>query len=120
MGSSGKYLDAETAASIATLFRKSGRKLVLLDYDGTLVPFRCEPSAALPDADLMNLLHEISSIEKLDLVIISGRSSDFLNKIFNDLNASLFAEHGAIFRISGKWDSLENDTSWKDQILLTM
>ncbi len=116
MDKSGKYLDAGIAASIVFSFRKSARKLILLDYDGTLVPFKCEPSTALPDPDLMKLLHEISAINDLDLVIISGRSSDFLESIFHSLNASLFAEHGAIFRINGKWESLENDTSWKEEI----
>jgi trehalose 6-phosphate synthase/phosphatase len=117
---SGKYLDAEMAASIASSFRKPGRKLILLDYDGTLVPFRCEPSAALPDTDLMKLLHKISGIKKLDLVIISGRNREFLEQIFIDLKATLFAEHGAIYRIDGKWESLDNDTSWKEEISVIM
>jgi len=113
-------MDVETASSIVFSFRKSEKKLIILDYDGTLVPFKCEPSTALPDDELMQLLHEISAIKKLDLVIISGRNRDFLEKIFINLKASIFAEHGAIYRIDGKWGSLESDTWWKDEILSIM
>lgn len=120
MDQSAKYLDAENSASIVRSFRNSERKLILLDYDGTLVPFSCDPSKALPDDDLMHLLHSLSVVDKLDLVIISGRARDFLQKIFGNLRASLFAEHGAIFRIGGKWDSLKSDISWKDEVSAIM
>lgn len=113
-------MDAGEMTFIGSLFRHSERKLILLDYDGTLVPFQCEPSKALPGNDLMKLLHRMSEVVNLDLVIISGRSRDFLESIFNDLNASIFAEHGAICRIAGAWKHLENDTSWKDDVALIM
>lgn len=111
-----KYLDARESAIIAESFRNAGKRLILLDYDGTLVPFNCDPAKALPDPFLLQLLHDLSNTENLDLVIISGRHKDFLEGIFHDLQASVFAEHGAIYRIDGKWDSLENDISWKDEI----
>ncbi len=116
MEHSHKYLDAAAAASIFESFRNPGKKLLLLDYDGTLVPFRCEPSKALPDNDLIGLLHEITAMADVELVIISGRNRDFLEMIFGDLDVSIFAEHGSIYRIDGAWNSLENDTSWKDEI----
>ncbi|MGE5421394.1 MAG: trehalose-phosphatase [Chloroflexota bacterium] len=117
---SSKYLDAEASEGIADSFRRSQKKLILLDYDGTLVPYACEPAKALPDEGLLHLLDKMSSIVNLDLVIISGRHRDFLEGIFGNLKASLFAEHGAMYRINGVWESLENDTSWKDEIVAIM
>jgi trehalose 6-phosphate synthase/phosphatase len=111
-----KYMDAGEMASIAFSFRKAESKLILLDYDGTLVPFQCEPAEALPDENLMKLLHRMSEVANLDLVIISGRSQEFLEKIFGDLKASLFAEHGAIYRIDGTWKHLENEISRKEEV----
>lgn len=115
-----KYLDKNDSVKIAESFRNARRKLILLDYDGTLVPFRCEPARALPDRELMQLLHRLSSSENVSLVIISGRNRDFLQNNFVDLNATLFAEHGALYRINGMWDGIENDTSWKAEIMKFM
>ncbi|HEX2968464.1 MAG TPA: trehalose-phosphatase [Bacteroidales bacterium] len=116
MEQSSKYLDADSAASIILSFRNAGNKLIILDYDGTLVPFRCEPEKALPDDDLKDLLRQMSIISNLDLVIISGRNSSFLESIFGDINVFLFAEHGASHRIDDVWRSIETDTTWKEEI----
>lgn len=111
-----KYLDSKESVLIAELFRKSKKRLILLDYDGTLVPFNCDPSKALPGPFLLQLLNDLSKINNLDLVIISGRHRDFLESIFKDLKAKIFAEHGAVYRINGEWDSLDNDLSWQGEI----
>jgi trehalose 6-phosphate synthase/phosphatase len=111
-----RYLDFVESAKVAEAFRNSGKRLILLDYDGTLVPFHCEPSKALPGKFLMTLLTDLSNIANLDLAIISGRHESFLDKIFKNLNATLFGEHGAVFRINGKWNSLENDISWQLEV----
>ncbi|MEO0158961.1 MAG: hypothetical protein ABIL47_00590 [candidate division WOR-3 bacterium] len=37
-------------------YKQSKRRLILLDYDGTLVPFSRMPMRAKPDADLLDLL----------------------------------------------------------------
>jgi trehalose 6-phosphate synthase/phosphatase len=115
-----KQIDAEKKAEISDLFHKSVNRLLLLDYDGTLVPYNVEPSKALPDDRLLNLLKILSGTEKNKLVIISGRDSDFLEFVFHDPGITLFAEHGSIFRINGKWDSLETDLSWKKEIRFIM
>lgn len=115
-----KYLDEEESAYLAETFRNSNKRLILLDYDGTLVPLNSDPSKALPDPSLLELLHDLSEIKNLDLVIISGRHREFLNSIFNDLKATIFAEHGAIYRINGEWGSIDNDVSWKEEITLIM
>lgn len=113
-----KYLDAKESAFISDLFRNSHKRLILLDYDGTLVPFNCDPLKALPDNSLLNTIKDILSINNLDLVIISGRHRDFLEEVFGDLDVSIFAEHGAIYRIEDKWDSLNNDLSWQDEVII--
>lgn len=112
-----KYLDSEESEKIVNAFRNSRKSLMLLDYDGTLVPFHCEPSEALPGKFLLKLLQDLSKIPDLDLAIISGRHRDFLESIFKDLKATLFGEHGAVFRVEGQWDALENDDSWQEDIV---
>lgn len=112
-----KYLDEKESAFISDLFRNSQKRLILLDYDGTLVPFNCDPAKALPGESLLRILKDLTSWQNLDLVIISGRHRTFLEDIFGDLDVTIFAEHGAIYRIRGIWDALENDLSWQDEVV---
>jgi trehalose 6-phosphate synthase/phosphatase len=115
-----KQIDAEKTAAIARLFSESRNRLLLLDYDGTLVPYNGDPSKALPDVHLLNLLKAVSSTEKNELVIISGRDKNFLDSVFTDPGVIIFAEHGSIFRINGEWDAIETDRSWKKEIRFIM
>lgn len=116
----GKQIDAEKTTAISDLFRKSIKRLLLLDYDGTLVPYNYEPLKALPDAYLLDLLSKLNAKENTELVIISGRDKAFLDSVFHDSGITIFAEHGSIFRIDGKWDSIKTDISWKKEIRFIM
>jgi trehalose 6-phosphate synthase/phosphatase len=115
-----RQIDAEKIAEISDLFHKSVNRLLLFDYDGTLVPYNIEPSKALPDENLLNLLKKLSETERNKIVIVSGRDKDFLDLVFPNRGITLFAEHGSIFRINGKWDSLKTDLSWKKEIRIIM
>jgi trehalose 6-phosphate synthase/phosphatase len=74
---------------------------LFLDYDGTLVPIRTIPELAVLPKDVRSKLRRI--IERyshwLEIVIISGRTSEFLFSQFEslaiDYGVHLAAEHGA-------------------------
>ncbi|MEO0209175.1 MAG: hypothetical protein ABIL43_03105 [candidate division WOR-3 bacterium] len=51
-----KLLNSELKEKIIEHYKQSKRRLILLDYDGTLVPFSRMPMRAKPDADLLDLL----------------------------------------------------------------
>lgn len=79
-------------------------RLVLLDYDGTLEPFRSEPEAARPDPKLVSLLRRLGSRPGTELVIVSGRTRKLLDGWLGSLPLGLVAEHGAwIRRVDGEW-----------------
>ncbi len=63
---------------------------------------------------------EILSVDKSnDVVLISGRSAEDLNKWFGNLPINLVAEHGAAFKkaSSKTWQTIERvDTNWKKQV----
>ena len=40
-------------------YRRSNRRLLLLDYDGTLVPFSRDPDKAIPSQTLLKLMSQI-------------------------------------------------------------
>lgn len=57
----------------------------------------------------------------VDLIIISGRDRDFLESTFGFLDITIFAEHGALRRVNGKWKSLyREDLSWQQEIARLM
>ena len=97
-------------------YRRSHRRLLLLDYDGTLVPFAPRPELAVPGAGVIELLRDLSSIPGNDVVVISGRTRQPLQQWFGALDVTLVAEHGAWLRRrgNGRWMLLGSmRTRWK-------
>ena len=114
-----KMLKAQAQANLVKKYQEARRRLLLLDYDGTLVPFSARPELAGPGAELLDLLRQISRDKGTDTVIISGRKRDTLQHWFQDLPVHLIAEHGVwIKKMAKDWrliKPLRND--WKAQIL---
>ena len=54
---------------------------MLLDYDGTLVPFAAEPRLAQPDAELLELLTALGSDPANEVTIVSGRPRRTLEEL---------------------------------------
>jgi len=113
-----RVLTSEVIKSIIQDFCKARSKLVLLDYDGTLVPIRDIPDKARPDNELIQILSKLSSKSNVEVVIISGRDRGTLTKWFGGIDVSLVAEHGAwIKRKGGSWKVIEPIRSdWKKEI----
>jgi trehalose 6-phosphate synthase/phosphatase len=73
--------------------------LLLLDYDGTLVPFSNRPQDAIPDADLVRVLASLSELPSTKVVVVSGRSSADLEDWFRGAPGIwLASEHGAALK----------------------
>jgi trehalose 6-phosphate synthase/phosphatase len=91
---------------------------LLLDYDGTLVPFVGEPKLARPDTELVDLLSILAACAANDVVIVSGRSRRDLEEWFGQLPLALVAEHGVWLRPKGaEWRMLKMiSTEWKAQV----
>ena len=100
-------------------FKKSSKKVLFLDYDGTLVKFNNDPELAVPDKNLLKILKSINTKDKTELFIVSGRDQFFLDKWFGKLNINLVAEHGNFIKYSdsSKWLSKNNDDiEWKNDV----
>lgn len=103
---------------ITSAYAASQQKLVFLDYDGTLVPFDKDPEVTVPDKELRDLLQETAAVEQLDLVLISGRPRDFLEKYLGHLPVTLAAEHGIWLRPKNEeWQPHAElpDERWKEE-----
>jgi trehalose 6-phosphate synthase len=77
---------------------------LLLDLDGTLMPFAERPEFAQPDKRLVELLSDACSLPGLLTLIVSGRPRSDLERWFGDTAGLwLVAEHGAFYRGEGAW-----------------
>jgi len=118
-----KFMDSFVKANLLTSFANAKRRLMLIDYDGTLVPFSKEPRMAFPNETLINVLAQVSQLENNELYIISGRDSDTLGQWLGGLNIGLIAEHGAKIReCNGDWKSqvASEPIQWKEKIFKIM
>jgi trehalose 6-phosphate synthase/phosphatase len=100
-------------------FAAAAKRLFLLDYDGTLVPFAALPHLARPDAELKTLVRKLCADSRNVVVLISGRDRNTLGEWFGDEKVHMVAEHGAWIRPSGAaWELLKPvDASWKETLL---
>jgi len=117
-----KYVTSSIRREIVHNFRQAQSRNLLLDYDGTLVPFARHPREAMPDKNLLKLLALLGSDSKTNLTIISGRDATILEEWFQDIPLNLVAEHGAsIKRIRQGWiQEKEIDQSWKPMVRPTL
>ena len=114
-----RLLGASSREKLLRDFARGQRRIVFLDYDGTLVPFADEPQAAQPTASLLSTLSELSDEPQTDLVLISGRDKSTMEKWFGSLKAALVAEHGVWTRAKNEqWELLKPlNNAWKPGIL---
>lgn len=117
------HLTGSLADKLLERYRQAKRRLIFLDYDGTLVPFAPQPHLAAPDPELLELLAQLGQSAE-DLYLISGRDRGTLDKWFAELRVHLVAEHGAWMRDAGSpWQLLKPlDFAWKEHLrpLLSM
>jgi trehalose 6-phosphate synthase/phosphatase len=115
-----RRLQGDHRDELMEAYHSARRRLLLLDYDGTLVPFAQTPGGASPDPELVDLLKQLSSEPRNQVVVISGRNASTLEAWLGMTGADLVAEHGARIRRVGSsgWEPFaENlDGDWKDQL----
>ncbi len=112
-----KYLSKKDRSEVVEAYHQASRRLLILDYDGTLMPFHKDPKAVVPDDELIELLEKLRRHEGTRLVISSGRDRHTLQKWLGELKVDMAAEHGVWVKRSGKWDSNSGmPTSWKENI----
>jgi len=112
-----KFLDNQLRAHVVESIVRAQNAVLLLDYDGTLVPFASRPELATPSDSLLRTLARLNSFKSINLIVISGRDKQSLATFFREpLNK--VAEHGAWIQFAGEeWHTLEPfDQDWKEDI----
>lgn len=95
------------------------KRLILLDYDGTLMPFTEHYSDTLPSKHLLKVVKKLVSNKSNDVVVVSGRQASDLDEWFKGIKINLIGEHGAVIKKAGarQWKHIENKTNWRQEFL---
>ncbi len=114
-----KYLSPDVWHKLRLGFQEARKRIIFLDYDGTIIPFDPEPMQAQPTPELRSLLEQLSRIAETEIVIISGRDRHTLEDWFGRQPLNLVAEHGVWVKPRQEtWQMIKplmND--WKPRIL---
>lgn len=113
-----KEIGHQIEEQILNQYSSAKNRLLLFDYDGTLAPIARLPKLALPEQELITLLDSLAKDKKNELVIISGRPIEILEKWFGSISMNLVAEHGAFYRKKeSDWlQTLPVNASWKAEV----
>ncbi len=117
------FLNNSAKIMLVEKYRAARRRLILLDYDGTLVPFSSLPHLSQPDKKVLDVLRNLASDPANSVYVISGRDSNTLENWLGNLPVNLIAEHGAKVKNNGVWETnmlLPADDHWKDPVRTIM
>lgn len=112
-----KIVEKNNFKTIRERYDQANERLLLLDYDGTLVGFTNNPSKAVPTEKLLRILENLSADPRNHVVISSGRDRKILEKWFGNMPIDMAAEHGAFYKEDGKWHNNMQQIEWDDEIL---
>jgi trehalose 6-phosphate synthase/phosphatase len=106
---------------LASAYRGAEKRLLIFDYDGTLVRIADDPAKAIASGELIDALSRLSSDPRNVVAVISGRMSRDLEAWLGSAPGLLLAaEHGALIRRRGnsEWETLAAvpPPDWKTRI----
>lgn len=106
-----KHMTQLAESELLKQYSNAEKRLIILDYDGTLKSFVSSPRAILakPSIKLKRLLKRLADDERNHVAIVSGRPRKALEKWFRGINMTLVAEHGAWTRYDNKWTKSDID-----------
>lgn len=104
--------------SLSEKYTKAKKRLLFLDYDGTLAGFHNDPQKASPDEQLYKLLDKLNSQPGTVLYLISGRDKDTFTKWFLPKKYNMIVEHGVWISQEGEpFRMLENvKNDWMEHV----
>lgn len=109
---SSKYIDISVQRDIHLQYSIAKKRLILLDYDGTLVNFSTQYLKASPDKELYAILDGLTKDSQNKVVIISGRNYITLEEWMGNMKLDLIGEHGI-------WQKKYENAKWEKTIKLT-
>jgi trehalose 6-phosphate synthase/phosphatase len=122
----GRYPDTQPKrlrpSEIQEAYKQARRRLLILDYDGTLVPFSNQPQQVVPPPDVVRILKLLVADVHNCVALISGRQAEVLERWFGAIEGMwLIAEHGGELKPPGSksWEPLREQElpEWRSTVM---
>ena len=111
------HLSGEALDAVAESYEQADRRLLFVDYDGTLMDFNPDPQAVSPDDEVLQVLSKLAADPHNMVVINSGRDKTTLQKWLGHLPVHMAAEHGVWMKENGQWALNPNVVDdWKPKV----
>jgi trehalose 6-phosphate synthase/phosphatase len=111
-------MDNKEIAGIVLKYRKAANRIILLDYDGTLVDYEKIPENAKLSENLSAILKRLIGKSGTEVYIISGRAHREIEKLLNHLPIRIISEHGSMIRKGNDWVGvIPENHLWKEPII---
>lgn len=111
-------MDSQTEAEINEKFKSATNRLVLLDYDGTLVKHTGIPDTAKLPEEITEIIKKLVQNPRTEIFIITGRGHEAIDKFLNHIPINIIAEHGAMIKEDGVWrNQILDNFEWKKTII---
>jgi len=111
-------MDNLEKAELKERYINAVNKLILLDYDGTLVNYVPVPETAKLSDHLYDILIKFVGNPHTDAFIITGRGYQDIDRLLGDFPIKIVAEHGAMIKENGNWQNLISDNGiWKESVI---
>jgi trehalose 6-phosphate synthase/phosphatase len=94
-------LRGSQAEGMQAAFARAERRILFLDYDGTLREITLKPEEARPTPMILDLLARLSAVPETEVHLVSGRPRAVFAAWFAHLRIHLCAEHGYAHRAPG-------------------
>ncbi|NNC34313.1 MAG: bifunctional alpha,alpha-trehalose-phosphate synthase (UDP-forming)/trehalose-phosphatase [Croceitalea sp.] len=99
-------MDHAILTNVLAAYKKAKKRLLFLDYDGTLAGFHKDPQKASPDEELYDLLDQLNAKEENTVFLISGRDKETFSRWFLHKKYNMIVEHGVWISRNGAEFSL--------------
>lgn len=111
-------MDSKDYAEINERYKNATNRLILLDYDGTLVNFTPIPDTAILTEEITLIIRKLVRNPNTELFIITGRSNGDIDRFLDHIPINIIAEHGAIMKKDGQWkNQIKASNRWKKAII---
>jgi trehalose 6-phosphate synthase/phosphatase len=108
-------MDIKSQSVIREKFREAENRLVLLDYDGTLVGYEAIPDKAKLPVEIKEIIKKLLNDRQTTVYIITGRGYKDIDRFLNGVPVNIIAEHGAMLKDDGIWkNQINENVKWKE------
>ena len=109
-------------SALLSEYQRARRRLILLDFRGTIARFQTIPQLNKPSESLLNTLQALSKDNSNEVYILSGVNRECLSGFFGHLPVGLVAEQGYYIRWphAQTWEKVRSDVQllpWKEDIV---